>query len=61
MSKVTKYCGEIQAMEQIINLVSPMVMEKARYLKDSKELSDLMRCKRDLSDLIAKRDELLAK
>ncbi len=59
--KVTKYCGEIQAMEQIINWVSPMVIEKARYLKDSTELSDLMEAKRDLSDLIAKRDALLVK
>tara|TARA_R110000851_G_scaffold12216_9_gene42668 strand:- start:611 stop:796 length:186 start_codon:yes stop_codon:yes gene_type:complete len=57
--KVTKYCGEIKAMEQIINWVSPMVMEKARYSKDSIDLSDLMRAKRDLSDLIAKRDALL--
>ena len=57
--KVTKYCGEIKAIEQIINWVSPMVMEKARYLKDSVELADLMRAKRDLSDLIAKRDALL--
>ena len=57
--KVTKYCGEIKAMEQVINWVSPMVMEKARYLKDSVELADLRRAKRDLSDLIAKRDALL--
>ena len=52
--KVTKYCGEIKAMEQVINWVLPMV-------KDTSDLSDLMRAKRDLSDLIAKRDALLVK
>ena len=57
--KVTKYCGEIKAMEQVINWVSPMVMEKARYLKDSVELADLMLAKRELADLITKRDALL--
>jgi hypothetical protein len=57
--KVTKYCGEIKAMEQVINWVSPMVMEKARYLRESVELADLMQAKRELADLITKRDALL--
>ena len=57
--KVTKYCGEIKAMEQVINWVSPMVMEKARYLRESEELADLMLAKRELADLITKRDALL--
>ena len=57
--KVTKYCGEIKAMEQVINWVSPMVMEKARYLQESVELADLMLAKRELADLITKRDALL--
>jgi len=52
--KVTKYCGEIKALEQVIGWVLPMV-------KDTSDLSDLMRAKRDLSDLIAKRDALLVK
>jgi hypothetical protein len=57
--KVTKYCGEIKAMEQVINWVSPMVMEKARYLRESEELAQLMRAKRELDILITKRDALL--
>jgi len=52
--KVTKYCGEIKAMEKVISWVTPMV-------KDTSDLSDLMRAKRDLLDLIAKRDALLVK
>ena len=51
-SKVTKYCGEIAALTQVINWVTPMV-------KETSELSDLMRAKRDLLDLIVKRDTLL--
>jgi len=51
-SKVTKYCGEIAALTQVINWVTPMV-------KETSELSDLMRAKSDLLDLIAKRDMLL--
>lgn len=57
--KVTKYCNEIKAMEQVIDWVSPLVMEKARYLKDSVELAQLMRAKRELDILITKRDALL--
>ena len=52
--RVTKYCGEIKALEQIINWVLPMV-------KDTSDLSDLMRAKQDLLDLITKRDALLGK
>jgi hypothetical protein len=37
----------------------PMVMEKARYLRESVELADLMQAKRELADLITKRDALL--
>tara|TARA_R100001377_G_scaffold15436_2_gene7865 strand:- start:1951 stop:2160 length:210 start_codon:yes stop_codon:yes gene_type:complete len=51
-SKVTKYCGEIKAMEQVIGWVTPMV-------KSTSDLSDLLRAKDDLLDLIAKRDMLL--
>ena len=57
--KVTKYCNEIKAVEQVIDWVSPLVMEKARYLKDSVELAQLMRAKRELDILITKRDALL--
>ena len=53
-SKVTKYCAEIKAMEQVIGWVTPMV-------KSTSDLSDLLRAKRDLLDLIVKRDALLAK
>jgi len=57
--KVTNHRGERRGMKRVRKWASPMVMEKARYLKDSVELADLMRAKRDLSDLIAKRDALL--
>ena len=46
-------------MEQVIDWVSPLVMEKARYLRESEELAGLMRAKRELDILIAKRDALL--
>jgi len=53
--KVTKYCADIKALEQVIGWVLPMVTEDT----SREALHSLYHAKHDLLDLRHKRDRLL--